>query len=148
MHQDIDAHEGTIFLSSNFNDISKGLLTHDYHTTFQGKRPNYMNIRDSYFFVTDSHDQSNLDQLVLVNDLIKKPYLKAVNFILLQHPDVVMEQVVKDQLISFIKEWNNHFKRNAHNGSLIMGISVQNFEATLLEGKVRGINRLSLGLAY
>lgn len=147
MYIDVQAHCGTVFLSTTFDNVDKDKLKKDYHDCYHSKRPPVPKTIDSMFFVTVGLDEENLNQLRLVNELVKKPTLRAVNFILLDDPNLDPTTDELAQLKSFMKEWDGHFKKNSYNGSLTMSICTQNFSAMLLEGyQVRGINRLALGL--
>lgn len=147
MQDILRAHCATVFLLPNFKGIDKIALQKDYHQKYHAKRLETPVTTDSYHFITVEHTQENLDALVTINDLVKKPHLRAINFILLDDPTIDISDDDNAQLKYFMKEWDNMFRKSSFTGSLVMGICVQNFEALLIEGtQVRGVNRLSLGL--
>ncbi len=135
----------TVFVAKELTPEQQAFLKHDYHETYHGKRPSDPIISDKYIFLTGTDffmGSENLDQ---VDKLQKITNLRSVNFIVIKD-DVDVEPIGK--LIRLkLKEWNNLFLKNSYNGSLTMSTNVQCFEAMLLEEhKVRGINRMILGL--
>lgn len=147
MKANVYAHCATVFLARSFEHIDTNKLSNDYGKYYHGKRPEQPITTDSFHFIVAQRTQENIDELNKVNDLIKRPHLRSVNFVLLDDPNDDMDDVTKDQLMQFLKDWSKYFQSNAYNGTLVHGIVVQTYEALLIEGyQVRGINRLSLGL--
>lgn len=147
MHERITATTATVFLLDDFTGIDLVKLRLDYHEMYHSKRPgNGPEIRDKFFFIDGSDSTGNLEWIKAVTDLIKIHDLRAVNFIILEKGDVPLEEEYKTKFRDLMAEWDNHFKRNSFSGLLTLRVCTQNFQATLLDGKVRGINRFTLSM--
>lgn len=138
----------TVFLFDNFDDVDKPKLQLDYHKTYHSKRPTRNpEIRDRFFYIDGSDSKDNFKQINAIDELIRIHDLRAVNFIILEKGEQPLNKECKDKFKGLMIKWNNHFKRNSFSGFLTTRITTQNFQATLIDGKVRGINNFTAGLS-
>lgn len=143
----IYATTGTVIIGADVVGAERFHLQNDFNQTFHSKRPADPIIKDRFIYLSAKDILEDGEASLEVDRLIKHHDLRAVNFVVIKSLELEKVKLDMDATVEKLKYWDSHFKKNSFSGSLSLGIAVNNFEATIIDGfKVRGLNRLSLGL--
>lgn len=148
MNIPLTATAATVFLYESEISIDKIKTKVDYHNSYHSKRPPNPAIFDKFFFVNQTNTKENLNEIKLIENLVRIHDLRSVNFIILSKDTKPITEENTSKFKDMLSTWDTLFKTNSYSGFLTLGVCTEYFRALLCENyQVRRIERLSLALS-